>query len=99
MCQVDTTKNYELLAAAIIRNAVKDYERGRKLTKRRIIGCSKWVEGQELIDDVKRFFHSQWFVQLSKCDGPAMFKQIEENYDKYGKCMPFQKKDDEDTGE
>lgn len=45
MCQVDTTKNYELLAAAIIRNAVKDYERGRKLTKRRIIGCSEWIEG------------------------------------------------------
>lgn len=48
MCQVDTTKNYELLAAAIIRNAVRDYERRRDLTKRRRVDCSGWIEGQKI---------------------------------------------------
>lgn len=96
---IDTTKNYELLALAIVKNAIRDYERGMDLMNRRIIGCSGYIEGQKLVDDVRRFFYSDWFTALAKSDGPAVLKQIEENYKKYGKCMPFQKKDDEEIAE
>lgn len=85
---VDVTKNYKMLAAAIIKCAIRDYESARKKNDRHII------------ESVKKFFYSQWFTQLAKSDGPRMFKQIEENFDKYGKCMPFEnEKTKEDWGE
>lgn len=96
---IDTTKNYELLASAIVKNAIRDYERGMNLMNRRNIGCSGYIEGQKLVDDVRRFFHSDWSTTLVKSDSLSVFKQIEENYKKYGKCMPFQKKDDEEIVE
>lgn len=94
--KVDTRKNYEALASAIVKQAVKDYEHGRNLTRRRIVGSKGYEHGKNLIDSAKVFFNSQWFQQLTKADGPAMLRKIEENYDKYGKCMPFDKDEDKE---
>lgn len=72
---VDTTQNYIALSLAIIKQAIKDYEHCRK------------QGSQRYIYDVKRFFNSQWFQQLTNVDGPSLFKQIESNFDEYGKCI------------
>lgn len=92
---VVSNNGYELLSAAIIRQAVMDYEHGREMQRRRIINCPGYNDGTREINEVKAFFHSNWFTQLSNEDGPGLFKKIKENYDKYGTCMPFKKKEDE----
>lgn len=88
-------ENYKLLCSAIIKRAVVDYEKGRDKTKRKNIKSHSYLEGQRLIGDVKRFFYSQWFTQLTNIDGPKIFQIIEENYDKFGKCLLYNEKDDE----
>lgn len=87
---LDEQKRYELLSLSIIKRAIIDYECGVNL-----INCSNCIEGQKLVNDVRRFFYSDWFVALSTVDGPTMFKQIEKNFKKYGTCMPFKDKDED----
>lgn len=91
---VDRTENYELLGAAVVKRAIKDYEKGRKLIKKN----SKSILGNFMIDDVKRFFYSDWFNVFAKSSGPTLFEQIQKNFDDYKKCLPFTKDEDEADG-
>lgn len=86
--------SYAELAAAIIRQAIKDYEKGKDII--RIYGTSeksnKYQEAKRNIDSVIRFFHSQWFAYLSQnMNGDRLLKKLDENYEKYGQCIPYEK--------
>lgn len=76
---IDLDKNYNLLAASIIKQAIIDYQKLRDNEK----------VSNATIGSIRKFFYSEYFTALSKSDGPAIFKQIEKNYDEYGSCMPF----------
>lgn len=84
-----TIKNLKLLSAAVCKQAAKDYEIGRNMMNRGRFGFATYLKGQMLVNDVRLFFHSEWFSLLSDLDGPSLYKKIEENYNKYGKSMPF----------
>lgn len=72
---------------AIIRMAMMDYEKAR------------WKKNEIRMGEIKRFFYSEWFMQLSEYNGPALFNQIEQNVNQYGTSMPYKLDGDEKWGE
>lgn len=85
-------ENYEMLAVAIITQAIRDVENGLALDKR--------LKGREpkskyeimiryLAVDAEVFLQSQWFYELCKSkdmDGRTILKQCKDNFKKYGRC-------------
>ena len=64
--------NYETLANAIIIQAVKDF---RAAYKRHLI-CPEDAKANRDIQEITRFFCSQYFEALSDLDGPALLHQL-----------------------
>lgn len=65
---------YESLANTIILQAAKDYRMARKKLK-----ChSKNKEAKLMIEDLERFFRSDWFAALTSVDGALLFKKLQE---------------------
>lgn len=54
--------NYELLANAIILQAVKDYRHTYSYQRKA---------------EINRFFHSEWFRVLTRLDGEMIIKRLE----------------------
>lgn len=85
-------KCYDALASAIIQQAIADYERGkRKVARAKDPKSGRYIYGQQLIHEAIIFFRSDWFEELSNADGNVILDKIEENYQKYGRCIPFRK--------
>lgn len=86
-------ENYEMLAAGIITQAVRDYENGLEL-KRILRGKDPRNDRERKIEytavDAENFFHSQWFIELARSkdiDGDAILERCRKNFYKYGKCI------------
>jgi hypothetical protein len=63
---------YEKLASAIVLQAVKDYRDAlRKLKKR-----PDYVPAEKTIKEVERFFHSDWYKELTSVDGDYLLRKI-----------------------
>ncbi len=63
---------YEQLANAIILAAVKDYRDAlKKLKKRPRYDPSKYT-----IAEVERFFHSDWYRELTSVDGNFLIEKL-----------------------
>ena len=56
-------KNYEKLANAIVIQAAKDYRR---------------ANSQAVRNEIKRFFFSDWFCDLTNTDGRKIFVRLEQ---------------------
>lgn len=56
-------KNYEFLSEAIVIQAVKDYRR---------------ANSQSVRNEVKRFFLSDWFYDLTGANGRMLFERLEQ---------------------
>ena len=56
-------KNYEFLSEAIVIRAAKDYRR---------------ANGQSVRNEVKRFFLSDWFYDLTGANGRMLFERLEQ---------------------
>ena len=85
-------ENYEMLAVAIITQAIRDLENGLALNKR-LKGRepkSKYdIRVRYLAVDAEVFLQSQWFYELCKSkdmDGRTILKKCKNNFNKYGKC-------------
>lgn len=52
-----------------------DTEESKK-DKRKVALLNKIIDYEGLRDDVERFFHSDWFVFLSKLDGETLLNKI-----------------------
>lgn len=64
---------YQNLANAIIFMAVKDYRTAlRKLKKR-----PKYGPAQDIKNEVERFFHSDWYRELTSVDGEILIKKLQ----------------------
>lgn len=75
-------ENYQALAAAIIKQAVKDFW----AAYRRLKNNPDDKLAQSKIREITKFFCSQHFEALSDLDGPALLDQIIKRMDeKYGK--------------
>lgn len=61
---VDINKGYEALMTAVVKQAITDYELGRKFESQR-----------HFVGEVKKFFHSERFKMFSQIDGPTLFKK------------------------
>lgn len=85
-------ENYYNLAASIILQAIKDYERGLKYQKRY---TSLYTHSNKFVslstkdkNSAEAFFYSPWFVELSrKMDGATLKHKLDNNFKKYGKCI------------
>lgn len=67
------TEPYQDLANAIILMAVKDYRTAlKKLKKRPYYGPAK-----EIKNEVERFFHSDWYRELTSVDGNVLIKKLQ----------------------
>jgi len=83
---------YGSLAASIILQAIKDYERGLKCKK---VNSDYYARRGKIVSfvpkdmrDVEEFFNSQWFVALSgNMDGKSLKRRLDKNFDTYGKCI------------
>jgi hypothetical protein len=63
---------YEQLANAIVLQAVKDYRDAlKKLMKRPRYEPAKYTKAE-----VERFFHSDWYRELTSVDGDYVLKKI-----------------------
>ena len=72
----DIDKAYENLANAIIEQAVDDYRRlirGKRVFDRLADNVS--------IKELKEFFLSQWFVNLTNVDGELILKRLKKEYE------------------
>lgn len=56
----NTDDNYEMLAIAIIKQAVADYKKGDEETRK----------------SIERFFRSEWFYALTDVDGEILIKKL-----------------------
>jgi len=63
---------YEQLANAIILQAVKDYRDALKKLKKR----PRYEPAKDMIDEVERFFHSDWYRELTSVDGNFLIKKL-----------------------
>ena len=71
------TDPYENLANAIILQAVKDYREAlRKHCKR-----SRYDPAIQTINEVERFFRSEWFNQLTSLDGEMLIRKLKAEVD------------------
>ena len=69
--------NWHDLANAVILQAVDDYRKAYTIYCRR-----PWdTSAKATVEEVTRFFHSQWFCALSGVDGPAVLNRITEEID------------------
>ena len=71
---------YERLAAAIVVQAVKDYKSAFSVLINARRKSRKTYEAENMLNNCKRFFRSEWFGQLCEYDGERLIKQCEENY-------------------
>ena len=67
--------NWEDLANAIILQAVKDYRRARKRTLRYKEAEKSW----RTVKEIRRFFRSEWFKQLTTVSGEYLLNELEED--------------------
>ena len=64
---------YEHLANAIVLQAVKDYRNAlKKLMKRPRYEPAKYTKAE-----VERFFHSDWYRELTSVDGNVLIKKLQ----------------------
>ena len=66
------TEPYQNLANAIILMAVKDYRDALKKLKKR----PKYAPAQHMKNEVERFFHSDWYRELTSVDGNVLIKKL-----------------------
>ncbi len=64
----------EVLANAIILQAVKDYRDAKKKLRKR----SKNEGAKLMIEDCERIFRSDWFGALTGVDGEMLLKRLQE---------------------
>ena len=63
---------YEQLANAIVLLAAKDYRDALKKLKKR----SRYDPAKNVIAEVERFFHSEWYRELTSVDGNILIKKL-----------------------
>lgn len=63
-----------MLANAIVKQAADDYRNARRLLIRMPDACP----AKERIQDVERFFQSEWYQLLTSVDGEYLLKRLEE---------------------
>ena len=66
------TDPYEKLANAIIIMAAKDYRWALKKLKKR----PNYEPAKIIINEVERFFHSDWYRELTSVDGNFLIEKI-----------------------
>ena len=66
------TDPYEQLANAIILQAVKDYRDALKKIKKR----PRYDPAMDMIAEVERFFHTDWYRELTSVDGNFLIKNL-----------------------
>jgi len=65
---------YEKLARAIVLQAVKDYRDALKKLKKR----PDYVPAEKTIKEVERFFHSDWYKELTTIEPEILLRKLEE---------------------
>lgn len=82
-CKASEEVGYYALAAAIVRQAVCDYTIAKKILAEKGTEKSKtWetrhgVFASHVIDEVQKFFRSQWFGTLCDIDPERIIKKLE----------------------
>ena len=74
MRYVDDPRCFEMLANAIVKQAADDYRNARRLLTR----MPDAFQAKERIQDVERFFQSEWYQLLTSVDGEYLLKRLEE---------------------
>ena len=67
------TEPYQNLANAIILMAVKDYRNALKKLKKR----PNYGPAEDMKNEVERFFHSNWYRELTSVDGNVLIKNLQ----------------------
>lgn len=88
-------ENYEMLAVAIIMQAIRDLENGLALRKKLLHRAPKTGNELDIIreyEDAISFFENKdgWFTELCQkqdLDGATIIKKCRTNFKKYGKCL------------
>ncbi len=65
---------YENLACAIILQAVKDYRTARK----KLTHNPKNKDAKLMVEDLERFFRSDWYASLTSIDGEMLLTKLKE---------------------
>ena len=65
---------YKKLANEIILRAVKDYRVALKRLRRN----PRSVMAKDTVDEVERFFRSDWFAELTDIDGEMLIRRLRE---------------------
>lgn len=71
-----TNEAAETLAHQIIFQAVKDY----RIALNTIYKNNESESAFHMIEEVRRFFHSDWYKQLTTFDGDDLLKMIEKDF-------------------
>lgn len=86
-------ENYELLAIAIITQAIRDIENGlimKKSLRGREPRSKSELNTIRLYEDAEKFFYSEWFEELAMkkdLEGKGLLKKLKENFFNYGRCI------------
>lgn len=70
------TDPYEALANAIILQAAKDYRAARKKQKY----YPKNKDAKLMVEDLEKFFRSDWFAALTSIDGELLLRKLQEEF-------------------
>ena len=74
MRYVDDPRCFEMLANAIVKQAADEYRNAR----RALIRMPNAVPPKEKIQDVEKFFRSEWYQLLTSVDGEYLLRRLEE---------------------
>jgi hypothetical protein len=78
------TDPYESLANAIVVQAAKDYRKAlRDLKRNRNNTAAKRMK-----EEVERFFHSEWYSELTDLDGAFLMRMIKEEVENDSEGIP-----------
>lgn len=86
-------ENYELLAIAIITQAIRDIENGlimKKSLRGREPRSKSELNTIRLYEDAEKFFYSEWFEELAMkkdLEGKGLLKKLKENFFNYRRCI------------
>ncbi len=71
---------YQALADAIVLQAVRDYREAMAEIQKEKYDYSM-LEAQRTVDEVKRFFKSDWFGVLTDVDPDLLLEQLNQEFD------------------
>ena len=82
----NTNRGWDELAKAIVLQACEDYKKSFKVVEKYKVNCEYVRAAKQMVNDVERFFFSEWFTALCNIDPHMILNELQRQ------CQPKKQK-------